>query len=246
MVSQKSIILAFAILVIQVLAASNDPSLICGGATDTNSYNRGDNAIICVQIKGLAKKIPFQVTVDQYTGLNLKGTYSAITGLANFNTQAQTPNGFQLVVQSFQNSIQSDALTYICQDPPTAGQTTTPYVFPIQSAVIQIQNGKITGIDWDNGCWNGSSSTVCKQLTISTLDSTGNQTTYTESNNFITDCTNNATDGSCDPKIYISWMGTDSNGNYMTSAGLRMSRFQSYSVGEFYQSSQSAFSGISV
>ncbi|EWS72669.1 hypothetical protein TTHERM_000727808 (macronuclear) [Tetrahymena thermophila SB210] len=246
MISQKTLILTLAIIAIQVLAASNDTSLICGGATDTNSYNRGDTAIICVQIKGLGKKIPFQVTVDQYAGLNLKGTYNTIKSLANFSTQAQTANGFQLVVQSFQNSIQSDALTYIRQDTPTAGSTTTPYVFPIFSAVIQITNGKITGIDWDNGCWNGSSPTVCKQLTVSTLDSKGNQTTYSESNNYITDCTNNSTDGSCDPKVYISWMGTDSNGNYMTSAGLRMSRFQSYSVGEFYQSSKSAFSGISI
>ena len=36
---------------------------------------------------------------------------------------------------------------------------------------------------------------------------------------------------SCDPKIYVSFIGTDSSGNYLESAGMRISRFQQYSIG---------------
>ena len=44
-------------------------------------------------------------------------------------------------------------------------------------------------------------------------------------NNYYSSCitTINQTQSACDPKIYISYLGTDVNGNYMTSAGMRIS-----------------------
>lgn len=44
---------------------------------------------------------------------------------------------------------------------------------------------------------------------------------YTESNNYIAACLPLPLNSTilCDPKIYISFIGSDSNGNYMDSAG---------------------------
>ena len=60
------------------------------------------------------------------------------------------------------------------------------------------------------------------------------------------DCTTD--DGAvCDLKLYIVWTGTDKNGQYFQSAGLRFSRFKMFSVSTLYSSARSlsldAYSG---
>lgn len=37
-----------------------------------------------------------------------------------------------------------------------------------------------------------------------------------------------------DPKIFLSWIGTDRSGDYMLSQALRISRFTEYAVGNAY------------
>jgi hypothetical protein len=45
----------------------------------------------------------------------------------------------------------------------------------------------------------------------------------------------------CDPKFYITWFGTDVNGNQFKSSNLSMSRFRQYAVGSLYNSAKDAF-----
>ncbi len=40
----------------------------------------------------------------------------------------------------------------------------------------------------------------------------------------------------CDPKLLVSFIGTDKNNRYMKSAGMRMSQFNKYSINSIYQS----------
>lgn len=42
----------------------------------------------------------------------------------------------------------------------------------------------------------------------------------------------------CDLKLYVVWTGTDSNGNYFQSAGLRFSRFQQFAISSLYTSAR--------
>lgn len=44
---------------------------------------------------------------------------------------------------------------------------------------------------------------VCKSVTVNSLDSSGKVITYSESNNYVTDCSKNDTDGSCDAKVFL-------------------------------------------
>jgi hypothetical protein len=42
----------------------------------------------------------------------------------------------------------------------------------------------------------------------------------------------------CDLKLYVVWTGTDANGNYFQSAGLRFSRFQQFAISSLYTSAR--------
>ena len=46
------------------------------------------------------------------------------------------------------------------------------------------------------------------------------------------------TPSECDLKLYVVWTGTDSNGNYFQSAGLRFSRFQQFAISSLYTSAR--------
>ena len=45
----------------------------------------------------------------------------------------------------------------------------------------------------------------------------------------------------CDPKFYITWFGTDKDGNQLKSANLAMSKFKKYSVSSLYNSVKDIF-----
>lgn len=113
-----------------------------------------------------------------------------------------------LIVQADNNGTNSENVTYIKK----ATDANSPdIIVPIFSLVVNIDNGKITSTTWDNGCWDCTSLCYLDRVNVN----------VTQSNCRINPC--NGTDASsttaCDPKIYISWIGTDSNGNHMNSAG---------------------------
>lgn len=94
------------------------------------------------------------------------------------------------------------------------------------SAVVQMDGGNVTDIVWDNGCWDGGS----KCLEGYGIE--GDRVNYIEGCQVKTDC---------DPKVYVSFIGTDSESNYMESAGeatlnlgRRISRFRQYAVNDMY------------
>lgn len=107
----------------------------------------------------------------------------------------------------------------------------TTSVFPLFSLVIEFTDGNVTDLIWDNGCWSGS--TLCYDYIAGAYD---------DSNNYVESCGTGNESSNCDPKIYVSFIGSDASGNYMESAGKRISQFRQYSVGEIYSSSKSLFS----
>jgi hypothetical protein len=61
--------------------------------------------------------------------------------------------------------------------------------------------------------------------------------------NDLTTCTGeNAT--ACDITLYVGWTGTDKSGNYLSSAGLRMSQFKKYSISSYFKKVASSFSSL--
>ena len=91
------------------------------------------------------------------------------------------------------------------------------WIFTQLSMVIVLDNGLVSELIWDEGCYSCSSDKCIK----------GNCAIP------INEC--QAGSGNCDFSAYISWYGTDSNGRYLLSAGQRLSQFQSTSAKTYYE-----------
>ena len=103
-------------------------------------------------------------------------------------------------------------------------------MFGVYSLVVTLEEGKVLSAEWDNGCWGCAGETTC----VSLAD-------YVDPSRLYSNCRLPAlcalpTLSPCDPAVYVSFMGTDRDGSYLSSASQRFSRFQSYSIGEMYAS----------
>lgn len=49
----------------------------------------------------------------------------------------------------------------------------------------------------------------------------------------------------CQLTVYVSWTGTDKNGNYLTSSSRRFSLFSAYSVNSYFNGLGKAIRGVS-
>jgi hypothetical protein len=81
-----------------------------------------------------------------------------------------------------------------------------------------------------------------EELTTAKVDGFGQSCiTYGEGYGTNADQTDCAKDGGaeCDLKVYVVWTGTDINGQYFQSAGLRFSRFQQFAISSLYVSARS-------
>jgi len=148
--------------------------------------------------------------------------YSAITvaGGQSFFVSSDTLYNQNISVQAWHFNSTSPNATYINVNTSIdsdGNATTTSSYMSLFSAVVSVLDGKIISVAWDNGCY------FCDYTTCVT-DSTG-------ANCPSNGCFNtNITATSCDPKVYVSWFGTDKNGYKLTSSGLRFSRFTQFSV----------------
>ena len=106
-------------------------------------------------------------------------------------------------------------------------------VVPIYSAVVRLEDGKVTSVEWDNDCFDCTDLCMTTQITDKITEK--NCRTKAE------ECTGGLSSYNCDPKIYVTFIGTDSNGNHMVSAGLRISRFRQYSISQMYTSAKNTW-----
>jgi len=101
---------------------------------------------------------------------------------------------------------------------------------------MQVSRGTMTGIDWDDGCFNCDSSQCINQTCgvdesyCYEVDSNGNVI-----NNGPT---------TCDLQVYVGWSGSDVNGNIFTSNSKRLSAFRSYSVAKVYDTASASVPSI--
>ena len=114
----------------------------------------------------------------------------------------------------------------------------TKKVFTIFSIVVKVKKGLITELVWDNACYGCDDKCETDITSISELDSNKTMTYNNCYENYdMNKCSNNG----CDPKFYITWFGTDKNGNQLKSANLALSKFKKYSVNSLYDSVKNIF-----
>lgn len=157
----------------------------------------------------------FYPEVDDFTLLEVDNSWDKPSDYWGFLLGADLAS-FQIHVEV--NGVKSDYVTV----------QSNGVQIPYWTITVQLEDGQLNEVApfvWDNdggsGCYGGCPDAEC-------LDGFCGVATDM--------CGEEATDTDCDLKIYVGWYGTDSNGNYMTSASKRLSAFRSWSLVELVRS----------
>lgn len=104
---------------------------------------------------------------------------------------------------------------------------------------------QIQGVTWDDGCYFCDPATCEPNLFGSATNTSASRVAesgYTCYSDLSTCSGENAT--ACDLTLYVGWTGTDKSGNYLSSAGLRMSQFKKYSISSYFKKITNSFSNL--
>ena len=105
-------------------------------------------------------------------------------------------------------------------------------VFPYLTAIIEVDQGRVQGITWDDACVFCGGGGECQEITYDyngnrqTQDSSGQPTQgcsfeqEKECNSFLA-----TGDTRCDITLYVVWTGSDANGKAFQSSANRFSQF---------------------
>jgi len=172
------------------------------------AYKKYAAVPVCIKMGGLNKMVFFP-QVDDYTLMQVASRKGLQRG------RFDDPN---MWVQ-----IEIATASVVIVSPPKPRQKTVEsgksYIVPYWVAIVIMKDGIPSRIDWDDGCY-GCSDDECvadtcgiglDQCPDSRIEQTGID---------------------CDIKVYIGWFGTDTDGQYLISAGKRPSRFKQYSISD--------------
>jgi hypothetical protein len=141
-------------------------------------------------------------------------TYSAIQVKGAYEL-FRNSNYVSMIVQSA-DSDPSDPAPYLYEG----------YVGSVYSIVITMKDGQVDELNWDNDCNQCSDDCisldkeeVCAEIAVD----------------------NCSTAEDCDPRIYVTWIGTDKDSLALTSAGMRISQFRKYSLYASYKEAKQNF-----
>jgi hypothetical protein len=111
------------------------------------------------------------------------------------------------------------------------------WVFPQLTMIVSVSGGKVVGISWDDGCYMCPAGSAECQVnafnngTAVTDERFGNRRSCGVAR---THC--DLYPASCDLTVYVSWQGTDKNGDYLKSSALRFSQFRSNAASSYWSS----------
>lgn len=161
-------------------------------AVDGESWNYGNDTIA---ESSSIWRMPFTLKVDDFTALTVLGSYKSdwFKNGSHIWFEGTGWEGGYSTLKQFQNE---------------------NMVVPQLTIIIQIKDGKIVGMEWDdaNACLGCDAGSCIDGFCAIPKSQCGLESV------------------TCDLKVYIGWIGTDTKGNYMTSAGRRLSQFRNYSL----------------
>jgi len=187
----------------------------------------GDETLVCL-VRDNQEYVLSRPRADQYSRITLPGSFAA-----NFAAGGCKEELFH--VESL--GVQSEFRKRFCAQ---QSQETTLY-FPVLTAILQVDEGKLVNITWDDGCYftDGSVSSSVQDCVTNAyaINSTaalemdevepparGSDTGLTQ------ESCDSELDFFCDLAVYIAWTGRDKNGNYFASAGRRFRIFRDYAL----------------
>jgi len=216
------------VLFAMVFAASANyicEDCLCTDRSASIALKRGDLAPICLQFvtdNTTYAKAPFAIKVDEYSVLIAGNAFTKfVTGFVSADESSVT----RIIAQT--------DTTHLTKALPYANITdgSVDFYGNLYNLVIRLTDGIVTELVWDNTCG------ICSDLSCYTEAMDDGQATNLC--NVKSSCGGSSYVASCDPKIYVTWIGTDSAGTALTSAGLRMSQFTKYSITDLYSQASS-------
>jgi len=229
--SLKLVLLALAIAAISAdyIPSVNYTCLDCKCAVDSNSiqFNYDDPIALCVHWIGCDSKIgscnrvrsAHAIRVDDYAVVELKDGQNQF-----FTAQDAYKYDTVKIVLQAHGTFVSDPIDFV----KFSGSTPTFYA-NVYSAVIGIHNGTVYNITWDNYCGTCEGTDKCTTINLSSEPARTTQIC-----NNADKCRDKNIGAQCDPKIYISWIGSDKKNQKMTSAGMRLARFRNFDMEDAY------------
>ena len=234
------------LLLLAVLLLSQNLVQAClplDGVNAGVTFNRGTYVCVVLStpewVDGTSNysRVAFTPKVDKFARLQFSDTYSNVSdgGVTNLYGPNVAVHVESMGVTSFQK-------LYRQEDP--LGRT-----FSTLTAIINLDQGVVTGITFDNGCVLCDNSDRCVENTYNYLGEPYAGVGAT-SDCFLTDA-ECATNSQVDPKacqltVYVTWTGTDAKGNYLTSSSRRFSLFSSYSVNSYVNGLVKGVKGVSL
>lgn len=206
----------------------------CGNG-EKQAFEKGEEVPVCVYFTPSPGKLLFLPRLDVYSAVKGEGAFQYFRTTAdNSLRDLETAN------QTADNTTSPDTTTnpglipsevYLAIQVSGSNLTTwVPYitaqlVAPVFSVVVDVDDGEVHAVEWDNSCSDcsgdcleRSGEEVCAQSLCANL-----------------------TSPDCDPKVYVSWIGKDKNGLNLESAGHRISAFRKFSLYDAYDNANKDF-----
>lgn len=207
------------LLLLSIYQIFCDSSFTCntptsGALTQETILTQGDNTILCVHFIPFKVKIGFQVEVDKFAVLSIRYI---------FNVMAAKDTDLAIQLANSENI--SNQIPYV--------RTTANQVFPVINLLITLDMGKISSIALEDF------SSACAEAVIPEIINQGNSfaSENTIKNCPVAFCQGAESDtGKCDFKIFLSWIGTDKDGNGLISSSERLSNFKNYNLEGIFNS----------
>lgn len=209
-----------------VLAAQTNITSLCSPHATPPKVTKGEKTYVCLNVNDKLRTV-FMPVADQFTVLRMTDSW-------NDTRIGGSTDGAYLTVSS------GAFRTFYKLYSSAAGR-----VYSYVTAIISVKQGVIQGVTWDDGCYFCDAATCEPNLyrfATNVSSQLGDQG-YTCYNSMETTC-KSENSSICDLTVYVGWTGTDSKGNYLSSAGMRMSQFKKYSIGSFFTNLASTFSAL--
>ena len=183
-----------------------------------SKIEKGNNSLLCVHFLPYNIKMSFNMGVDEYAMVTGKHIFDVISD------GSLGSKDVDMVLQLSGSNLFSQQIPYY--------RIAEKIVFSIVSILIHVKEGEITKIeleDLKDAC--PKDSTIPTVLPLEYSFTAENKVSLCGQQ----ECTDN-TNGLCDLKVFVSWIGTDSQGNSLISNLDRLLNFSKYNLETMYQS----------
>ena len=232
------------------------------------SYNIGDKIYLCfyledanytgtndISVQDFQNILAVEVKVDVFSGVRLKNAYKDLmrskcledSRLLQSNTTENNSTGSGNSTESSESSESSES-----QNPDDSNSTDydncsvysgiavafnkkkfsvfspyikKKYVGGAYSLVVTLKKGKVSKLEWDNDCG------LCDEKCIE----------WEKEEICAEKLCKGGSESDCDPRVYVTWIGTDGNDENLVSASYRISQFRKYSVFSMYSEARNKF-----